>query len=31
MYANTIAGPDVLDIGADFFDPACDLVPERYG
>src|SRR4029077_9714759 len=29
MHANTIAGPDVVDIGADFFDPACDLVPER--
>jgi hypothetical protein len=30
MYADAIAGPDVVDIGADFFDPACDLVPERY-
>jgi len=30
MYANTIAGPDMLDIGADFFDPTCDFVPKRY-
>jgi hypothetical protein len=30
MCANPIAGPDVVDIGADFFDPACDFVPERH-
>jgi len=30
MYAYAIAACDMFDIGADFFDPACDLVPERY-
>jgi hypothetical protein len=30
MYADAIAGRDMLDIGADFFDSTCDFVPERY-
>jgi hypothetical protein len=30
MYANTIAGPDMVDIGADFFDPTCNFVPQRH-
>jgi hypothetical protein len=30
MYADPIAGRDVLDIGADFFDSTCDFVSERY-
>jgi hypothetical protein len=30
MYAYAIAACDMFDITADFFDPACDLVPERY-
>jgi hypothetical protein len=30
MYADPIAGPDMLDIGADFFDSTCDFVPKRY-
>jgi hypothetical protein len=30
MYADAIAGRDMPDIGADFFDPTCDFVPERY-
>jgi hypothetical protein len=30
MYTDAIAGRDMPDIGADFFDPTCDFVPERY-
>jgi hypothetical protein len=30
MYADAIAGRDMLDFGADFFDPTRDFVPERY-
>jgi hypothetical protein len=30
MYADAIAARDMLDIGADFLDPTCDFVPERY-
>jgi hypothetical protein len=30
MYADAIARRDMLDIGADFFDPTCDFVSERY-
>jgi hypothetical protein len=30
MYTDAIAARDMLDIGADFLDPTCDFVPERY-
>jgi len=30
MYANTIAGRDVFNLGAYFFDPTRDFVPERH-
>jgi hypothetical protein len=30
MYADAIAGCDMLDIGANFFDPTCNFVPKRY-
>jgi hypothetical protein len=30
MYTDAIAGRDMVDIGADFFDPTGDFVTERY-
>jgi hypothetical protein len=30
MYADAIAGPDMVDIGAGFFDPTCNFVPQRH-
>ena len=29
MYADAVAGRDMLDVGTDFFDPTCDFVSER--
>jgi hypothetical protein len=30
MHTDAIGGRDMFDIGADFFDPTCDFVPECY-
>jgi hypothetical protein len=30
MYTDAIAGPDMLDVSTNFFDPTCDFVAERY-